>query len=299
MKLLLAAVFTPDSTNTPMASALESLGNTVVRFPYRVIGKASGPFHLNDALVKQSKNVDAVVVCKGLGGNTPPIEAGALKAIKCPTVYWLPDSTDVQGLPVIELALACKIACATSLLSCDTIARWGHKHVSQIFEGYDHRVFRSWDGPKTHDVTFVGSMDAHRESMIEALRCAGQTVDRPVAYTKELSKVYSASKVVLNFVRGQIFSDRVIQAMASGTYLLSEHCHDLDAAFDPGKDLDVFWTWHELPGRVAVALESPVVREEVAQSGMKAVKRFRWRNQMEKLVGVIEGQEVHDGAFTG
>jgi len=41
------------------------------------------------------------------------------------------------------------------------------------------------------------------------------------------------------------------------------------------------------------------VREEVARSGMKAVKRFRWRNQMEKLVGVIEGQEVHDGAFTG
>ncbi|GAF84124.1 unnamed protein product, partial [marine sediment metagenome] len=292
MKILFAGVFTPESTNTPMASAMESLGQNVIRFPYREIAARSGSLGLAKALREKAEKVDAVIVAKGLGGGEPGFDAATFKSLSCKTVYWLPDSTDVQGFPVIDLARACDIACATSLVSCAAIERWGHKAVNQIFEGYDPKVFRPRQAKKEFDVTFVGSLDPHRAELLDALQCAtvkpfptnyAEVIDtkrihvhRPTAYMRDLSRVYNRSRIVLNICRGQIFSDRVVQGMASGAYVLSEYCEDLDAAFEVGAEIGVFWTWNQMIHEVQTALRDEKWREDVAAAGAEAVKKFGW-----------------------
>ena len=299
MKLLIAGVFSPESTNTPMAWAIESLGANVRRFPYRDIGRQHGPQGLAAAFYREANRADAAVVCKGFGGTAPAIDPAVIKAVNTQTVYWLPDSTDVQGLFASEMAMACDIACATSLVSCGAIAGWGHKHVNQIFEGYNPRVFRPRKGETTRNVTFAGSLDAHRMNMLDALEAVGIDVDRPMAYLDDLSRIYAKSWLVLNFTRGEIFSDRVVQAMASGTCLLSENCRDLEAAFETGRDLAVFDDWHDLPPTAKRLLDDAAARNAIAQAAPKAVERFTWNKQMAKLLQAMNGEEIRDGAFGG
>jgi len=298
VKILFVGVFAPESTNTPMASALESLGQNVVRLPYREIAAHGGSQGLAKALQEKAEKADVVLVAKGLGGDLPGFDAATLKSLPCKSIYWLPDSTDVQGFPVIDLARACDIACATSLVSCTAIERWGHKAVNQIFEGYDPKVFRPRRAKKEFDVTFVGSLDPHRVELLVALDCAGIKVHRPTAYMRDLSKVYNRSRVVLNICRGQIFSDRVIQGMASGAYMLSEYCEDLDAAFEVGAEVGVFWTWSQLVHEVQTALRDEKWREGVAATGAEAVKKYTWKNQVAKILRAINGEEIADGAFS-
>ncbi len=130
-----------------------------------------------------------------------------------------------------------------------------------------------------------------------ALEAAGIPVYRPTAFGKDLAKIYSQSRIVLNFVHGEIFSDRVFQVMASGAFLLSETCKDLERVFAPDQALGTFRYWHELPGAVRRWLIDADGRDRIAKAGQAAVCRYAWKDQMRTLVTAIEGDVVADGAF--
>ena len=297
MNVLIAGVFTPESTNTPMADTLEAMGHTVVRFPYRDIGKETGPDGLATHLMRASSVVDLAIICKGCGGDAPPMYRHVLAELPCNTLYWLPDSTEVQGLAVVDLAMGCKVACATSLVSCEGIRSFGHENVHQIFEGFDPSVFLARKKRKTTDVTFAGSITEHRAWFLGVLESNGIEVHQPTAYRAVLSKEYARSRIVLNFVHGEIFSDRVTQTLASGAFCLSEHCKDLESAYRIGTDLDTFRSWHELPVKVRQWLEDDDRREAVARSGNAAVQAYTWQAQMKKLLRAANGEWISDGAF--
>ena len=300
MKIALVGVFAQThSTNVAMADALQALGHDVARIPYRDVGQQRGPEVLHLLLAKAAELSDAMVICKGFGGDAPPLVPDAIRQLKCRTVYWCPDTVDIHGMTPVDYALACNAACATSLASCRAFRQYGHREVSQIFEGYDPKVFHvEQSDPQRRGVVFVGSLTPHRAECLAVLEGSGIEVERPALFGHDLSERYANSKVALNFVHGEIFSDRVFQVMASGGCLLTEECQDLLAAFRPSVDLETFKGLYDLPETARLLLADSKRCARMARLGAEAVKRFTWVEQMRKLIRVLKGNgSIADGAF--
>ncbi len=294
MRLLIAGVFSAESTNTPMAGALKRAGHDVTRFAYRDMAAQSNNDQMNNALYLAAKEQDAVIICKGFGDAL--ISAEMLRMLKPVTVYWLPDNIEVCGGMAIQLALSCKIACATGLVSCQNLVENHHKCVNQIFEGVNPKMFRPWSDEFGDNVVFAGSMTPHRQDMLDALDCAGIPVERITAYGRELSQAYSKAGIVLNFVHGEIFSDRVTQAVASGAFCLTETCKDIEAAFDVGLELDTFRSWNGLVIKTKHYLGNREERGRMRKvAGAKSI--WTWRGQMNKVIDVLCEKRIADGAF--
>lgn len=303
MRIVLVGVFDPRSTNTFMAKALRAMEHDVVPIPYRTLMATHGPesFHRDLVDIGRSYKTDAVVLCKGGGGNLPMISPEVVREIPAKTIYWFPDNIDTVGHEFGALASACKAVCATSKVSCDYFAANGCPDVNQVFEGFDPEVFAYRPAEKKYDVAFVGSLDAERQAGLQALKVAGIQVHGIQAFNETLSRFYNECRVVLNFMlgRGEIFSDRVFQVMASGACLLTGDCADLRAAFPVGESF-VRWKvgdYADLVAQAKALLADPERQQTVAMRGLAEVQRYRWRDQMEKLVRVIKGDQVVDGAF--
>ncbi|MBE3043387.1 glycosyltransferase [Candidatus Bathyarchaeota archaeon] len=282
-----------------MSQSLHRIGgHKVTRFGYREKGQGIGRDRMLDELVVEGNKADVVIICKGFGGGDDiTIVPEAIRSIGKQTVYWYPDCVEVAGMYPIDMALACDVVCATSLVSCNAFENYGHTKVNQIFEGFDPTVFAKRETEKKRNVTFVGSADGDRGLLLTALESSDIPVDRPSAWTVDLSWVYSETRVALNFVRGEIFSDRVVQILASGAFCLTQGCRDLWCAFEPRRELDVFMNWSDLVQKVKYWVENEDEREAIAATGHEAVQRFCWDEQMAKLVSVLEGESVSDGAF--
>jgi hypothetical protein len=299
MKILLVGVFAPHSTNLGMADALKANGHDVATLDYRKAGMEMGVPAMNDAMLDAAGHNDAIVFCKCYGPSPIVVAAETMQKAgdKCKTVYWFPDSTKVQWPGALQLAAACQVASATSLDSCTAFAKAGAKKVVQIFEGFDPAIFRHTGIPKRRDLVFCGSDDEHRLDCLMELRFRRMSVDRPSAYGDDLCKVYNESRIVLNFARGEIFSDRVMQALACGSFLLTEACLDLEAAFGGTPCMGSFSDKAELVRSAKFWIGDARDRESRAALGNEAVQSFTWQRQMAKLAKVIEGESVSDGAF--
>jgi hypothetical protein len=219
-------VFTPNSTNIGMAEALRALGHEVIALDYRAAMRKFYPDGIRGFLSEATKEVDVTVLCKGFAGGQPPIEPEWVADWHGTTCYWFPDTTDIHGILPCRLAAACTYQCATSLVSCRAFENAGCKNVSQVFEGFDPGVFKPYPVERKRGVVFAGSVDFHRQSVIDALECSGIPVERVAAWGADLARVYSEAKIVLNVTRGEIFGDRVVQTMACGAMCLSEGCAD-------------------------------------------------------------------------
>lgn len=248
----------------------------------------------------------------------PPLAPEVLASLHGTTSYWLPDATDVVGEGVCDMARACSVQCATSLVSCKAFEKHGCKAISQVYEGYDPDIWHEWFLPRKHptwptekipitrDVVFIGNVDdENRKAGIEALRAAGINVETPKAWLSDASKIYAESKVSLNFVRGggEIASDRAVHIMASGGRMLTQDCADLRHAFSD------YWTFTDPANLVSTVKwllkDDNWKKSEAAwpvnQGGKKhqAHLQYRWTDQMKKLVRALEGERIFDGSYTG
>lgn len=307
MKIALVGVFTPDSSNLYMAQSLTRLGHHVIGIPYREYISQGGLKAIHQALHRAEKAADAIVICKGCGAPFPPIQADVVKALSCNTLYWMPDSTDVAGPETVALAKACLNQSATSLVSCQRFLQEGCRNVNQVFEGTPPEVFHPIPGlRKTWDVLWKGSVTGRCEKHIQALQDAGIALEMPKGYVscEVMNEYYGRSKVVLNFAWGEIFSGRVFDVLASGSFLLTQACADLPAGFGLGADSLMVFDYMDaaerlLPDRIRSWLTNDEARERVAAQGREAVKPFTWDAQMAKMVKVLQGEKVYDGAFKG
>ncbi len=297
-KIALVGVFTPSSTNVPMADGLEQAGCEVRRVPYRDLIGVHGLPGLTQGLKEAAAWADATIICKGGGGNLPSIPPDLVAELHGTTCYWLPDNIEVIGRGVIDIARACRLQCATSLVSCKMMADAGCQSVSQIFEGFDQRVWMPLVERKVHDVVFIGNEDdANRKTCLDAIRQTPLDLQTPKAWLGEACEWYNKGRIVLNFVRGEIFSDRVIHVMASGGFLMTQDCADLRAALD---GCYVPFTGPEDLVRKCDPdnwLCDEVGRRDVAIRGWNRVQDYAWHRQMRKLLRVLDGERVADGAF--
>ena len=167
-----------------------------------------------------------------------------------------------------------------------------------IIEGYDSNIFKSiYETKKVIDVIFAGAKTVKRERFVKLLRkndisiiCFGKRWENKSIYIDELVNKYRESKIILNFTRGNIgFSDRILYAMGSGSFLLSEYCKDLEKYFKRKIHLDWFKTENELISLINYYLENDVIREKIAGEGNKHVsENFNWEKTMQKIIQIVK-----------
>lgn len=297
LKIVLAGVFSPESTDVVLADDLAELGHRVQKLAYRDVIRSRGIDELHKTLLDAGQGADVVVICKGAGANLPAISPGVLSQIACRSVYWCPDNIDVAGEGLVLLARACDVVCSPCKRSCEAFRDAGCPNVNQIFMTFSAKTYFPQELDKKRNVVFLGVLDEKRHEIIERLRKDGITVETPEAWLKDAAKVIGESKISLNFARGELVSNRVFWTMASGTFLLTEDCQDLHAAFEPGKHFVTWTEYDELREAIEHWLGHDEEREAIAAAGCEAVQPYESREQAAKLVRAIRGEQITDGAF--
>lgn len=161
--------------------------------------------------------------------------------------------------------------------------------------GADTKIYFPKKQEKNIDVFFLGAKDKKREFFIDFLiknninvQCYGYGWKNGPLFTKDIAQKYRKSKIILNFVRkGLGFSIRVFQAMATGSFLLSECCPDLKGFFQLKEHLDCFNTQEELIEKVLFYLKNSEERDRIAENGCKLVhKNYSMESIMKKILTI-------------
>jgi len=215
------------------------------------------------------------------------------------TWYFFMDSL---GDAIKNQAVLYAKSCTWSSATFSNVNKFFRKNGANSFfitEGYDPTIFMPTSENKTKkiNVIFVGSISPKRLKYIKFLRknnikvvCHGYGWENPPIYNKKLAEKYRKTKIVLNFTRDKIgFSDRVLLAMGTGSFVLSEYCKDLDTLFKRKKHLDFFDSPKSLLNKIRYYLKNEDVREQIAvKSQIFVFKNFTWNVIMNKILRIIE-----------
>lgn len=162
-------------------------------------------------------------------------------------------------------------------------------------------------GEPSIDALFVGSCDLRRIFLLEGVRehvtvrgnrwqrnfplisetLRSRIVDRPV-WGEALHRLLGSSKIVLNITRTDFFGAetgvnlRIFEALAGGSFLLTDHCDEIADLFSVGEDIETFRSSGELAEKVAYYLKHEDKRLSIAKKGHEAfMLRHTWRSRIE------------------
>ena len=150
---------------------------------------------------------------------------------------------------------------------------------------------------KEFDVLFIGSRVPKRKKYVDFLLknninivCYGKGWDNEPIYLEELVNKYRKSKIILNFHKEDTgFSIRVFQVIATGSFLLSEYCSDLEKIFKKEIHIDWFKNPEECLKLIKYYLNNGEIREKIAQQAYEFVsENYTWEKIMEKVIQIIE-----------
>lgn len=301
MKILMCAVCDrPESTNVGQKEAFEKLGHQVECFNHRTILQSRNlneTFELYKSRM-QRFDPDIVMFCKT---NELDIEFIQWARRTATTVYWFPDPlATAMGFHASEMAAACDKAFATSTPVVEYFNKLG-ADCKQLIEGYRPDIYYWKDCEKSIDVSFVGNWSKEREATIGSIRESGVHIDvfgnwpsrfnaKSAVYLDDERNVYLRSKLVLNLVQGNIFSDRVVKALACGAQVVTERCDDLI-------HFDFVEYCIRLKTEQIVRFLKEVLKKHlstktpggffVAEKQLQMIEQFTWEKQMRKLLEKI------------
>ena len=249
----------------------------------------------------QSGRFDLALLCK-----TDTVNYDLLLEIQkyCPTWYFFMDPMD-QALRM-NAAMYAKNATWASATFSDVVRHFKEKGAQAywITQGLDVDVFKPCVRTKVQDVAFVGTRTAKRLRCVQEIRrsgidiaCFGEGWENPPAYQEQLAEIYQSSRLVLNFCReGRGFSIRVFQVMGTDSFLLSEHCPDLERFFCAGEHLDWFKNESEAVAKIHRYLADEPLCQQIARRGGDLVRdRFSWGRIMERIMGIAQSAgEIDD-----
>jgi len=189
------------------------------------------------------------------------------------------------------------MASSPYLTTCRAFKKFGVKRINQIFQGFEEDWCQKRDLPKKYGVTFIGSIYGNRSSYIGSLQANKISVFNKKCTHEESARFYNKSKVCLNLVPGECFSNRAMRVMGSGAFLFSQMNRDLKKAFKNGEELVLWKNQQQLINGAKYWLTHNKEREMIASAGHVAIQAFTWEKQMIKLLKAIDGDTVRDGAF--
>jgi len=236
------------------------------------------------------------------------------------TALWTIDPP-LNFQPIIDVAplydhIFCQGTEAIELLNRGGIQ--GAQWLPMACDPSEHRPVKLSAEEKEHygnDVVFVGSYYPNRAELFENISdfdfgIWGPGWEKLEAKSKlrrcikgfhtpppEWLKIYSASKIVLvthyhdpeeRFPVYQA-SPKIFEAMACGTFTVSDNQRDVFSLFKDGEHLIRFDNPGELVEKIKYYLDHPDERKEVAKQGREEVlKNHTYKHRIKKLLSVVE-----------
>jgi ADP-heptose:LPS heptosyltransferase/glycosyltransferase involved in cell wall biosynthesis/2-polyprenyl-3-methyl-5-hydroxy-6-metoxy-1,4-benzoquinol methylase/cytochrome c-type biogenesis protein CcmH/NrfG len=286
--LLVGVLDVPSSTNVFMKNGFNQLGYEVDAYNYRTRQRDLGSAQMmwNDfKLSLEGKQYDLILFSK-VNGMHPDCISTARK--HGTTWYWFMDNLNVaEAMRAHILAAQADFCSATSEEVYSLFARF-NRNAFKILEGFDPNIYFDEGAEKTHEVVFFGSATEKRVHYLRQIALdyrveifgTGWPEDlkaSPPVFNEKLRQLINRSKIVLNFVHSNIFSDRVLLSAASGGFVLTEYCPDLENYFKDGEHLRWFKDIDEAKKLIEYYLSSHEERARIAANGMRLVQeRFSW-----------------------
>jgi spore maturation protein CgeB len=102
-------------------------------------------------------------------------------------------------------------ASTTDTISVGKYYKIGYRNIIKTQWGFNHHICHNYDVPKDHEVTFVGQVHSHRKRIIHRLKqkgvnieCWGKSWENGRLSQDEMVKIYSRSKINLNFTESSL-----------------------------------------------------------------------------------------------
>jgi spore maturation protein CgeB len=106
-----------------------------------------------------------------------------------------------------------------------------------------------------------------------------------------MSRIYSASKIGINFSLNNDINMRMFEILSCGAMLLTSQIEDngFSELFKEGKHLITYKDKEDLKEKIIYYLEHEEEREAIAQAGCKlAVEEHTYKNRLEKMFSIIK-----------
>ncbi len=295
--LVVGVLDNPASTNTFMQTGFESLGLNVDAYNYRTRAAALGGYEQlaeDFARFLHGKTYGLILFSK-VNGMAPASLRAARSHGK--TWYWFMDNiAAARAMGADRYAAACDYASATSQEVTEFFLA-ANPLTLQVLEGFDPSVLYPETKEKQHDVVFIGNATEKRIELLRAIRSIVPVTlfgknwpvefeAHPPVFNENYRQTVAASKIVLNLVHSNIFSDRVVHSLACGAFVLSQYCPDLERHFANGVHLAWFHDTAELATQVPHYLSDDAVREQIARTGQARVKtKYTWERICARVAG--------------
>ena len=298
-----------------LAEGLEECGYECVRVDSKIKRRPKVPT-FPEYVAQKAEDCDTVLICKGHGpGHTIGLRDYNLIIEKCPdTTYLLWDSVSGSGCgpPCRPKNITPRgMPCSRIILTGTEGARWFRKQgyegrIAQIYQGCRHRIWKPGTYPRGEQnrLCFFGigsyTGDGGRRPKFEAIRNAGFKIFHSNhLFHEKAANAYWNSAICLNFVCGDLTSNRLMRILSSGGFCLTEQNVDIDHSFTDGVELAKFKA-RDIPGmleQVKRYMAQPELRDEIAMRGHEWTRDKSWAHQAEKIVRFIQGEDIPaDGA---
>jgi glycosyltransferase involved in cell wall biosynthesis len=208
---------------------------------------------------------------------------GAISAIK---MWWVNDSHQFLDLMVQKAPYFDQMFVSMK----DDVSAFG-PHAIWLPGSASVDVAIDYHLPRTHDLTFVGSLDPvhqNRVEMIEQLsKVFPQMNIKQGVFLEAMARVLSASKMVFNISLKQDLNYRVFEALACGAMLLTDRIDNgLLDLFEDGKDLVIYDSFDDLKDKIIYYLEHSDERKSIARAGkQKVLQQNTVDHRISKVLG--------------
>jgi hypothetical protein len=237
------------------------------------------------------------------------LSPGDLKAANCPIVSWCGDVRDELPAWSIELAPHV-ISCFTNLRDVEALRVRGHR-AEYLQIGISPGIFKPKGAlrPGTPEIVFMGNnsfcafpLSGQRREMVAMLsRRYGERfspfgnhwgLDVPWLSEPDEAAAYRSCKVAINQNHygdiARFTSDRLLRAMGSGAFVISNHYPGIELEFTPGKHLVTWRDFPELVQRIDCYLEHDDERRAIASEGCAHVHAYHtWVARMNDLQDIV------------
>ncbi len=276
------------STNVWMAAAFTRAGWSVFPINYRTLGEDFGEYY---RFIINRFNPKLTILSK-INGVDPSIIASAKDTL---TWYWFMDNINVaEAIHAEEFVKIVDYASATSGEVVDEFRKVNPKSY-YIIEGYEPKIFYETETEKDIDVLFFGNATAKRIEFLSKLERKPEIYGvgwpkefhaKQLIYLDDLREVIARSKIILNLVHANIFSDRVITTMACGGFVLSEYCKDLFTFFKNEENIVWFRDVKEYNKLMDYYLNNEEAREKIAKNGRKISENYTWDIVIQRIMRI-------------
>lgn len=314
MKFLVVGNFkSPVHSIHGFAEGLEECGYEFKKISTAFEDRLPGTFHSH--VVREAEGCDTVFIIKGHGpGHRIGMNDYAPIVKQCDTTYVQWDSTSGNGCgpssrpkQIGMRALPCDRIICTGVESARWFRENGYtKRIAQIYQGYRPRIWRPGkaETKQNQNMCFFGldsyDGDGGRQEKVKALRKSGYSLlTGRGCFHEAAAKVYWESAISLNFVCGDITSNRLVRILASGGFCLTEQNADILHSFSEGRELAMFRKGdiEHLLEQAEYYMERPALRREIGMAGHEWAKTRSWAHQVEKMVQFFQGKDIPaDGA---